>query len=76
MSNRKRRSNISRSGSKLKREGKNTGRALLGLTPLGPGLTMHDVATKTPRLIKAISEFGDEFVKEAKRQVRKRNPFS
>lgn len=74
MSSRKRRSNISRSGSKLKREGKKTGRTLLGFTSLSPVLTMHDAATKTPKLIKAAREFGNELVKEAKRQVKKRNP--
>ncbi len=68
--------NLKRKRARLIKEAKQTGKAVLGLTPLSKVMTIHDITTRTPRLVKAARVYGNELYSEAKRRIGKRNPFN
>ena len=68
--------NLNRKRARLIKEAKQTGKAALGLTPLSKVMTIHDIATGTPRLVKAARVYGNELYSETKRRIGRRNPFN
>ena len=67
-----RKSSLSHKGSRLTREARHTGKAVLGLTPFGTPITIHDIAKGTPRLVRATRGYCNALINEAKRTVKRR----
>ena len=76
MRSRRRNSNLRRKSFRLKREVKGTARAALSFVPgLGLALSTYDTTRKTVRTARIAKDYGNELYKEAKRQIKRRNPF-
>lgn len=65
-------SSLSHKGSRLTREARHTGKAVLGLTPLGTPITILDIAKGTPRLVRATRVYSNALISEAKRTIKRR----
>lgn len=73
---RRQRIGLSRKRAKLKREAIRTARSAVGLTPVGPALTIYDTANRASKLAGAGREYGKELIKETKRRYNRIvNPF-
>jgi len=68
--------NLKRKGLTLKRSAIRTGRSGLSFVPgVGLGLSIHDTTKKAIKTTQAAIDYGDELIRETKRQLKKRNPF-
>ncbi len=68
---------LNRKGSQLKRDLKNLGRSGASFVPgVGLALSIRDTAKKTVKTARTANIFGNELVREAKKQVKRRNPFN
>ena len=71
-----RKSSLSKKGTRLKRGLRDTARHGASFLP-GVGLTLsvHDTVRSARKTARVVQDYGNELYKEAKRQIKRRNPF-
>ena len=76
MKKRTRNSSLIKKSTRLKRETRSLAKNAASFVPgLGLALSIRDTAKSTGRTARAASDYSNELYREAKRQIRRRNPF-
>jgi len=69
-------SSLNKKAARFKRNAKDTAKNAASFFPgLGLALSIQDTAHSVRRTARAANDYGNELIKEAKRQINRRNPF-